>query len=100
MNATERLPVASLTDFVASLLVSAGMRPDDAWLCAEAFVLQEMRGVTTHGLRRVKSTVDQLRSGRLKAQATYERLGAKPMKEWLLYRLTRESIHAAFAPPQ
>jgi LDH2 family malate/lactate/ureidoglycolate dehydrogenase len=31
-----------------------------------------MRGVTTHGLRRVGSTVDQLRSGRLKAQATYE----------------------------
>ena len=48
------------------------MRADGARLCAEAFVLQEMRGVTTHGLRRVKSTVDQLRSGRLKAQAIYE----------------------------
>src|SRR4051812_45677 len=72
MNATSPLPVAPLTDFVTTLLVGAGMRPDDARLCADAFVLQEMRGVTTHGLRRVKSTVDQLRSGRLKAQATYE----------------------------
>ena len=30
-----------------------------------------------------------------KAQATYERLGATRMSQWLLYRLTRESIHAA-----
>src|SRR3954452_21954645 len=72
MNATDRLPVATLTGFVASLLEGAGMRQDDARLCADAFVLQEMRGVTTHGLRRVRSTVDQLRAGRLKAQATYE----------------------------
>jgi LDH2 family malate/lactate/ureidoglycolate dehydrogenase len=71
MNATDRLPVATLTDFVASLFGGAGMRPDDARLCADAFVLQEMRGVTTHGLRRVKSFVDQLRAGRLQAQAYY-----------------------------
>ena len=52
MNATHRMPVEPLTDFVASLLVAAGMRPHDARICADAFVLQEMRGVTTHGLRR------------------------------------------------
>ena len=39
MNATDRLPVATLTDFVTSLLEGAGMRPDDARLCAYAFVL-------------------------------------------------------------
>jgi L-2-hydroxycarboxylate dehydrogenase (NAD+) len=72
MTNTDRAPAASLADFVASLLQATGMRQDDARLCAEAFVLQEMRGVTTHGLRRVKSTVDELLAGRLKADARYE----------------------------
>src|SRR3954470_6486424 len=72
MNATSPLPVAPLTDFVTTLLVGAGLRPDDARLCADTFVLQEMRGVTTHGLRRVKSNLDQLLAGRLKPDARYE----------------------------
>jgi LDH2 family malate/lactate/ureidoglycolate dehydrogenase len=72
MTNAECAPANSLTDFVTSLLQATGMRQDDAHLCAEAFVLQEMRGVTTHGLRRVKSTVDQLLAGRLKADARYE----------------------------
>ena len=72
MNGTVRKPVAPLTDFVASLMQAAGMRRDDARLCAEAFILQEMRGVTTHGLRRVKSTFDSLLAGRLRPDATLE----------------------------
>src|SRR5215213_42237 len=72
MNTTDRLPVATLTDFVTSLLEGAGMRPDDARLCADVFVLQEMRGVTTHGLRRVRGTVDQLLVGMLDAKAYCE----------------------------
>jgi len=69
---TDSLPAETLTDFVTSLFHAAGMRPHDARLCAGAFMLQEMRGVTTHGLRRVKSTVDQLRAGRLKPDARCE----------------------------
>jgi LDH2 family malate/lactate/ureidoglycolate dehydrogenase len=72
MNDTARMPVAPLTDFVTSLFQGAGMREDDARLCAEAFILQEMRGVSTHGLRRVKSTLDSLLEGRLKPDAAYE----------------------------
>jgi LDH2 family malate/lactate/ureidoglycolate dehydrogenase len=72
MNPDIRMPAETLTGFVASLFKGAGMRDDDARLCAEGFVLQEMRGVTTHGLRRVKQTVDWLLSGRLKADATYK----------------------------
>lgn len=67
-----RLRAEPLTDFVASLFQATSMREEDASLCAGTFVLQEMRGVTTHGLRRVKSTVDQLLAGRLKADARYE----------------------------
>ena len=72
MNDTARLPAASLTDFVTSLLQGAGMRADDAKLCAEAFILQEMRGVTTHGLRRVRPAVESLVAGRLNPRATCE----------------------------
>jgi LDH2 family malate/lactate/ureidoglycolate dehydrogenase len=72
MNHNARMPVAPLTEHVTSLLQGAALREPDARLCAEAFILQEMRGVTTHGLRRVKPTVDSLLAGRLKADATYD----------------------------
>lgn len=72
MTTTAAVPVETMRDFVTSLLEAAGMRSDDARLAAGAFVLQEMRGVTTHGLRRVKSNVNGLLAGRLKADARYE----------------------------
>src|SRR6185369_15440131 len=72
MADSQRLSHETLTGFVSSLLQATGMRPDDARLCAEAFVLQEMRGVTTHGLRRIRSNVDLLLAGRLKADARVE----------------------------
>jgi LDH2 family malate/lactate/ureidoglycolate dehydrogenase len=72
MTTTSAAAVPDVTAFVASLLERAGMRTDDAALCAGAFVLQEMRGVTTHGLRRVPSMAEGLLAGRLKADARYE----------------------------
>src|SRR5262245_15135958 len=72
MNSLGRVPVIPLTNFVATLFERSGLRADDARLCADGFVLQEMRGVTTHGLRRVGSTVESLQAGRLKAEARYE----------------------------
>ena len=72
MTNTDRMPVAPMTDFVTSLLQAAGMSADDARLGAGAFVLQEMRGVTTHGLRRVQGIVDQLLIGMLDAKADCE----------------------------
>jgi GNAT superfamily N-acetyltransferase len=77
----------------------------------DIFVLPDFRGrgIGTSLLRHGINIARERGCGRMewtcldwntKAQGTYERLGANRMSQWLLYRLTRESIHAAFAPPQ
>ena len=54
---------AVLTAFVRELFVAAKMRHAEARLCAEILVMQEVRGVTTHGLRQVPLNLDALTQG-------------------------------------
>ena len=56
---------AVLTAFVEELFVAAKLRDADARLCAEIHVLQEMRGVTTHGLRHIPLNLDALTKGQM-----------------------------------
>ena len=65
---TTRVPVESLRAFVAALFRAAGIPEDDAGVCAGAFLLQEMRGVKTHGLRRLRGMLDQVRDGEINAR--------------------------------
>jgi len=60
---TTRYAIDGLKDFVTSLFSAAGMPDADADVCADAFVLQEVRGVKTHGLRRLRQRVDEVRQG-------------------------------------
>lgn len=60
-----KLDSTALTTFVERLFKAAGLPFDDARLCAEMHVRQEMRGVTTHGLRRVPSVLKRLTEGKL-----------------------------------
>ncbi|MEO6966090.1 MAG: Ldh family oxidoreductase [Acidobacteriaceae bacterium] len=54
-----------LTVFIKELFVAAKLPDADARLCAEVHVLQEMRGVTTHGLRHVLINLDGLIGGQI-----------------------------------
>lgn len=54
-----------LTTFIQNLFAAATLTPADAALCAEAHVLQEMRGVTTHGLCHVPLSLDRLTTGQI-----------------------------------
>lgn len=54
-----------MTGFVARLFEAAGLPSGDAALAARVFVLQEMRGVHTHGLRRIERNLAWLREGRM-----------------------------------
>lgn len=54
-----------LTDFIEQLFTAAGLRADDARFCAATHVQQEMRGVTTHGLRHVPLVLEGLTSGKM-----------------------------------
>jgi LDH2 family malate/lactate/ureidoglycolate dehydrogenase len=54
-----------LVDFIHRLFTAAGLREDDARLCAATHVRQEMRGVITHGLRHVPLVLQGLAPGRM-----------------------------------
>jgi LDH2 family malate/lactate/ureidoglycolate dehydrogenase len=51
---------SQLQNMIQSLFVAAGVGQSDASIIAHMMVLQEMRGITTHGLRRVHSNLDGL----------------------------------------
>src|SRR6201987_4207804 len=57
--------LATLTVLLKELFLAAKLPEDDARLCAEVFLLQEMRGVTTHGLRHVSKNLEHLKEGRI-----------------------------------
>lgn len=54
-----------LTSFIQRLFAAASLPEADAKLCAETHVLQEMRGITTHGLRHVPLNLEGLTKGRM-----------------------------------
>jgi LDH2 family malate/lactate/ureidoglycolate dehydrogenase len=56
---------ATLIDFVEQLFLACEISAGDAELCAKTYVWQEMRGVTTHGLRHVASALEGLSQGRM-----------------------------------
>lgn len=59
-------PIASatrLTGWVAAVLQHAGVGPEHAALASGAMVRTELRGVATHGLTRLASYLEKLRSG-------------------------------------
>jgi LDH2 family malate/lactate/ureidoglycolate dehydrogenase len=64
-----RVPVQTLRELVLALFEAAGLSISHAQLCADAFLLQEMRGITTHGLRRLRANLQGLKRGALNPNA-------------------------------
>lgn len=54
-----------LVSFAEQLFAAVGLPLADARFCAEIHVLQETRGVNTHGLRHVPSVLEDLTQGRM-----------------------------------
>lgn len=57
--------LSTLTALLEELFIAADLPAADARLCAEVFLLQEMRGVITHGLRHVSRNLEHLKEGRI-----------------------------------
>ncbi|HWC29771.1 MAG TPA: Ldh family oxidoreductase, partial [Dehalococcoidia bacterium] len=55
---TTRVPVDALRELLESLFRGAGYSDEDVRAGSEAFLLQEMRGVQTHALRRLPAMLD------------------------------------------
>src|SRR5262245_1173283 len=59
------VPPDALRDFVCYLFIKQGIDPASAETVARIIVLQEMRGIVTHGLRRVAPNLDGLKAGQI-----------------------------------
>ena len=60
MSVIQRVSPVILTKYVQAIFVAAGLPAGDARQVAEIMVLQEMRGVRTHGLRFIESFLTSL----------------------------------------
>lgn len=58
-----KVSVSELERFVAKLFAEAGLGESDAEVVARVIVLQETRGVVTHGLRRISPNLEGLLGG-------------------------------------
>lgn len=61
----ETIAPSRLRELAGQLFLASNLPSPDAGLCAEIAVLQEMRGVRTHGLRRVPPTLERLINGQI-----------------------------------
>src|SRR5207249_7729011 len=63
------IPSPALRAFIAALFEAVEMPRENAALLAELLVLNDLRGVVSHGTRQVPAYVDHFRSGRLNPRA-------------------------------
>ena len=68
MKTPLRVSARQLTPFVAKLFSTAGLPARDAAEVAGVFVLQEMRGNRTHGLRRIAHNLQSVGAGEMNAR--------------------------------
>ena len=61
----KRYDAAALERWTTGAFAACGMPPDDAALAAATVVRSELRGYGTHGLTRIASYVERLRSGEM-----------------------------------
>jgi LDH2 family malate/lactate/ureidoglycolate dehydrogenase len=69
MPATGRIPVAAMVAFTRDALAAAGLSGPDAEIAAKAMIEADVTGFDAHGIFRLSSYVDTLRSGRVNPQA-------------------------------
>jgi L-2-hydroxycarboxylate dehydrogenase (NAD+) len=75
----QHVPVPALRVYVASLFEAVDVPAADAALLAELLVLNDLRGVFSHGTRQVPSYIDHFRAGRLNPRARPEVVAETPV---------------------
>jgi LDH2 family malate/lactate/ureidoglycolate dehydrogenase len=73
------VPAPALRSYVAALFEEVGMPSGDAALLAELLVLNDLRGVFSHGTRQVPAYVDHFRAGRLNPRPRPEVVAETPV---------------------
>ena len=61
-----RYPVDTIKNFALKVLTSAGMKKEDAEICADCLVTADMRGVHSHGMTHLKDICDRIEHGTIK----------------------------------
>ena len=73
-----QLNTQSLIGFVTDVMVSAGMKREDAFLFADALVYADMRGVGSHGVTRLATYYRRIREGLVDPKAEVSVLSERP----------------------
>jgi LDH2 family malate/lactate/ureidoglycolate dehydrogenase len=68
MTATTTIDADSLSDLSTAILEAAGARPEDAQATTKILIEGEMMGIDTHGVIRLQSYTERLRSGGITAR--------------------------------
>jgi len=69
MQQSTRIKVSVLRDFTRSVFRKLGLPAEDAAISADVLLAADQRGISSHGLQRLKRYVQELRSGSIKATA-------------------------------
>jgi L-2-hydroxycarboxylate dehydrogenase (NAD+) len=73
------IPAPKLQSYVAALFEAIGMPAESTALLAELLVLNDLRGVVSHGTRQVPAYIDHFRAGRLNPRARPEVVTETPV---------------------
>ncbi|HVU34961.1 MAG TPA: Ldh family oxidoreductase [Opitutaceae bacterium] len=65
-----KYPVAALRQFTTQLFRNAGLAPDEAACLAQSLVLADLRGVSSHGLMRLRTYAERVRRGVVRGGVT------------------------------
>ena len=73
-----RIAASALELFARNVFERAGLAPEDARTVADALVWANLRGVDSHGVRRIPSYLDYIKSGHMKVRADIRVLRETP----------------------
>jgi L-2-hydroxycarboxylate dehydrogenase (NAD+) len=66
------IPVDTLRSFIKDVLLSAGVPPDDADVCADVIIASDLRGIESHGIGRLKYYYERIKAGQHQVITRFE----------------------------
>ncbi len=63
LDMVEKYPVETIYNFMVSVFIELGVPKNDATVCADVLIESDLRGITSHGIGRLKIYYDRIRDG-------------------------------------
>ncbi len=78
MKEYQRIDVSILREFCTNVFCRMGVSPEDAAITVDVLIAADQRGITSHGVQRLKRYVDGIRSGVIKPEADFKLVKETP----------------------